>query len=127
MTRAWLVALADAPRGRNRIARDVAARASADGTVHRLGALLVTRYDLAVPARALAYLPDRLPTAQVVAGEAQCALDGPAAIRCPGEGAPRVAREVRDVAGALRRHVDQAALDRILAVLPDGAAPFWAA
>lgn len=33
---------------------------------------------------------------------------------------------IRDVAQALRRHVDEAAFDAILARLPDGAVEFWA-
>jgi uncharacterized protein (DUF2267 family) len=32
---------------------------------------------------------------------------------------------IRDVAEALRRNVDEAALDRVLAVLPDGAVAYW--
>lgn len=32
---------------------------------------------------------------------------------------------IRDVAEALRRHVDAARLDRVLATLPEGAADFW--
>lgn len=32
---------------------------------------------------------------------------------------------IRDVAEALRRHVDAAHFDRVLATLPDGAAAFW--
>lgn len=32
---------------------------------------------------------------------------------------------IRDVAGALRRNIDQAALDRVLSQLPAGAAEFW--
>jgi uncharacterized protein (DUF2267 family) len=34
---------------------------------------------------------------------------------------------IRDVAQALRRHVDNAAFDRVLAQLPAGAADFWMA
>lgn len=34
---------------------------------------------------------------------------------------------IGDVAAALRRHMDEAALDRVLATLPPGAADFWAA
>lgn len=34
---------------------------------------------------------------------------------------------IRDVASSLRRHVDEAALERILTTLPAGAADFWAA
>lgn len=33
---------------------------------------------------------------------------------------------IRDVAQALRRHVDEAAFDRLLARLPEGAVAFWA-
>lgn len=32
---------------------------------------------------------------------------------------------IRDVAAALRRHVDEKALDRVLANLPEGARAFW--
>jgi uncharacterized protein (DUF2267 family) len=35
------------------------------------------------------------------------------------------ATSIRDVAIALRRNVDEAALDSVLAKLPDGAAQFW--
>lgn len=34
---------------------------------------------------------------------------------------------IHDVAAALRRNIDQAALDRVLAELPRGAAQFWKA
>ena len=34
---------------------------------------------------------------------------------------------IRNVATALRRHVDQEALDRVIATLPAGAADFWQA
>jgi uncharacterized protein (DUF2267 family) len=33
---------------------------------------------------------------------------------------------IRDVARALRRHVDETAFERVLAQLPEGAADFWA-
>ena len=32
---------------------------------------------------------------------------------------------IRDVARALRRHVDENAFDRLLAKLPEGATEFW--
>jgi uncharacterized protein (DUF2267 family) len=32
---------------------------------------------------------------------------------------------IRDVAGALRRHIDESALDRVLDRLPEGAVEFW--
>jgi uncharacterized protein (DUF2267 family) len=34
---------------------------------------------------------------------------------------------IRDVATALRRNIDEAAFDRILAILPEGASDFWRA
>jgi len=34
---------------------------------------------------------------------------------------------IRDVAVALRRHIDEAAFDRVLATLPDRASDFWRA
>ena len=34
---------------------------------------------------------------------------------------------IQDVAKALRRHIDQAALDRVLAEMPHGAVQFWQA
>lgn len=99
--RAWLVGLSSAPRARNRIAREIAARASTDGGSLQLGGLTVTRYDLAVPARALAYLPDQLPSAEVLLGSGRCGPGGSSApLLCPGPGQLRVAREVREVAGA---------------------------
>ena len=100
--RVWLVSLTETPHGRDGIARDIAARAAASGDSLRLGALTVTRYDLAEPSRALAFLPDRLSSAEVKSGETSCARTGPATLSCPGEGDPRIAREVRDVAGAPR-------------------------
>jgi uncharacterized protein (DUF2267 family) len=36
------------------------------------------------------------------------------------------ASAIRDVAASLRRHVDEAAFDRLLGALPEGAAGFWA-
>jgi hypothetical protein len=100
--RVWLVSLSEAPLGGGPIAHDVAARAAVSGDSQRLGALTVTRYDLAEPSRALAFLPDRLASAEVKSGEAPCARSGPTTLSCPGEGAQRIAREVREVAGAPR-------------------------
>ena len=45
------------------------------------------------------------------------------ALRADHNFAPETA--IRDVASALRRHVDEAAFNRVLARLPEGAAEFW--
>jgi uncharacterized protein (DUF2267 family) len=45
------------------------------------------------------------------------------ALRAEHNFAPETA--IRDVARALRRHVDEVAFERILAGLPEGAAEFW--
>ncbi len=95
--RVWLLALPRAPGADRIIARDLEARASARDGPQRLGALEVTRYDLAAPMLPLAYLPDRLAGAQVRLGEAPC-LPGPDGVfRCPGPPWQRVAREVREM------------------------------
>lgn len=100
--RAWLVSLSRAPLGGDRIAREIAARASSDGGPQRLGGLTVTRYDLAQAARAIAFLPDWLDQATATVGGAACEREGGAAFRCPGEAPIRIAREVREVGGAPR-------------------------
>lgn len=45
------------------------------------------------------------------------------ALRAAHNFAPETA--IRDVAGALRRHVDEAAFNQVLTRLPEGAAEFW--
>jgi hypothetical protein len=100
--RAWLLSLAGAPWADDAIAREIAARASADGGTQRLGALDLTRYDLAQPARAIAFLPDWIGQAQARLGERPCDREGPLALRCGGPAPLRIAREVRDVGGAPR-------------------------
>ncbi|HSM92993.1 MAG TPA: hypothetical protein VLT47_08880 [Anaeromyxobacteraceae bacterium] len=99
--RVWVLSLPGVPFARDRIARDIAARASTDGGTQRIGAMAVTRYDLAQPTRAIAWLPDWLASARAKVGDRLCAHDGPRAIVCPGTPVP-IAREVREVAGAPR-------------------------
>ena len=98
--RAWLVSLSGLPFSGDAVAKDVAKRASADGGVQRVGSLTVTRYDLAQPRRAIAFLPDWLAQATAKIGDAPCERDGSAAFRCPGD--VRIAREVREVGGGPR-------------------------
>ena len=100
--RVWLLSLAGVPLARDRIARDVASRASTDGGTQRIGALAITRYDLAQPARAIAWLPDWLAEAEAKVGARPCAREGPQAVVCPGTPPLRIAREVREVAGLPR-------------------------
>jgi uncharacterized protein (DUF2267 family) len=66
------------------------------------------------PAGDPAPLPDREHLTREVLG-----------VREPHNSAPETA--IADVAAVLRRHVDQAAFDRLLARLPNGAAEFWSA
>jgi hypothetical protein len=64
-----------------------------------LGAIELARYDLALPAMPLTFLPDRLAGATVEEADAACAPRGDAFV-CPRGG--RIAREVREVARAPR-------------------------
>jgi hypothetical protein len=100
--RAWLLSLSQAPFAGERIARDVAARATSHGGPQQIGALTITRYDLAQPSRAIAFLPDWLGQAAARVGERSCERDGPFAFRCPGDGSIRIAREIRELGGAPR-------------------------
>lgn len=100
--RIWVVSLRDAPGFAWETEAGLLARAARSDRPERLGALEVTRYDVAFPTLPLAFLPDRLGEAQVSLGTAPCLRDGAAGFRCDGDGAPRVAREIREVAGAAR-------------------------
>jgi len=99
--RVWLLSLPDAPWSRWDAEIDLAERSARAEAPARLGALEVTRYDLADPTLPLAFLPDRLGHAAVTLGGVSCPPDGAGRFRC-GEGAVEVAREVRDVGGVAR-------------------------
>jgi len=111
--RVWLVALPDLPRAPWEAELDLLGRAARSDGPQRIGAIEVTRYDLASPALPLAFLPDRLPGAAVTLGDGACAVDGSGAFSCPPGGGAGVSREIRDVAGLLRP---------CLVVRPDAAA-----
>jgi hypothetical protein len=81
--RVWLVSLPGAPGFSWRVEEDLLARGAPAGRVAQLGAIDVTRIEIASPALPLAFLPDRLQR-----------VDG-------GAGAGAV-REVREVGGAPR-------------------------
>jgi hypothetical protein len=102
VNRIWLVTLSDAPGASDRIGLDIAARADVMGGAQRVGALTVTRYDLAQPARPLAFLPDRLASATAKAGEHGCEPAGPLELRCATEPPERIAREEREAGGIPR-------------------------
>lgn len=99
--RAWLVSLPYAPRFTWDAELDLLERAARADPGARLGALEVTRYDLAFPSLPLAFLPDRLGDAEPSLGDEVCATDARGGVVCPLAGA-RVAREVREVDGVAR-------------------------
>ena len=113
--RVWLLSIPGAPGVSPDPGVDLGDRAArADGPL-RLGRLEAFRYDLAAPALPLAFLPDRIATATVRLGDAACEPETATSFRCaspgaavepasfgPSADAARVAREVRDVGGALR-------------------------
>jgi len=108
--RVWLVSLADAPGFRWDTEMDLAERAARSEAPARLGAIEVTRYDLAFPMLPLAFLPDRLAQAEVSLGGARCAPEGSGRFRCgAGPGAVEVERAVREVAGVPRPCLSAAA------------------
>ena len=99
--RIWLVSIPGAPRFSFETERTVLARGASSDGPQRLGALEVTRYALTFPIVPLAFLPDRLAGAEVIVGERPCATEREG-FRCPGAAAVRVAREIRELAGAPR-------------------------
>ena len=101
--RVWVVTLPDVPRPLRRAETALAARAVASAPPQRLGALEVTRHDLADPLLPLAFLPDRVESLSVTLGREPCpAVAG--GFRCGGTGpeAVRVRRSLREVAGVAR-------------------------
>jgi hypothetical protein len=99
--RVFLVSLADAPWAAWNAELDLAERAARSEAPARLGALEVTRYDLAFPTIPLSFLPDRLFQAAVTLGGVPCPAAAPGMLRC-GDGAATVSRTVRDVGGVPR-------------------------
>jgi hypothetical protein len=104
--RLWVLALADSPGGggAGAIERDLLARAGRHEPAQRIGALALSRHDLASPALARAFLPDLLAPgsgpARVRRGEVACAPDAAGQLRCGDEPGP--SRQVRAVEGLPR-------------------------
>jgi hypothetical protein len=99
--RVWLLSLPHAPRFDWGVEGDLVERAARSEAPARLGAIEVTRYDLAFPTLPLAFLPDRLGRAHVSLGEVACDPVAAGGFTCAG-GAVRVARTVREIAGVPR-------------------------
>jgi hypothetical protein len=101
--RVWLLALPEAPRSGWDLEVDLLERAVRSDVPARLGAIEVTRHDLASPTLPLAFLPDRLPRATVSLGDARCPPDPSGRFRCGDDGASAsVERSVREVQGMPR-------------------------
>jgi hypothetical protein len=101
--RVWLVALPEVPRFGWDLELDLLDRAARSEAPARIGAIEVTRYDVAFPTVPLAFLPDRLPSAAVSVGGSTCEPDGSGGYVCErAGGSVTVERSVRDVGGVPR-------------------------
>jgi hypothetical protein len=92
--RVWLLSLARAPGYRGDVERDLRARGATAPVPLRAGALAIARFDLAAPSLPLAFLPDRLASAEVAVGARRCGAGAGGGFAC---GGAAVAREVREV------------------------------
>jgi hypothetical protein len=106
--RAWLLSIPGAPGFSWDPELDLLERASRAAPSERVGAFEVALLDLAYPTIPFAFLPDRLAGAQVTLGDVPCAPDGAGGFRCEAPAPARVARGVREVAGAPRPCLDLA-------------------
>ncbi len=100
--RIWLLSLPRAPRFSFDVESELLQRAARSDPAERVGAIEVTRYDLAFPAVPIAFLPDRLASAEVSRAGVACATDGSGGFGCGGPAPVRITREVRELAGAPR-------------------------
>jgi hypothetical protein len=99
--RVWLLSLPDAPRFSWEVEVDLVERTARSEAPARLGAIEVTRYDLAFPTLPLAFLPDRLARAEIWLGVLPCARETPDRFVC-GDRSAEVERSVREVGGVPR-------------------------
>jgi hypothetical protein len=99
--RLWLLSLPEAPRFSWEVEVDIVERAARSEAPARLGALEVTRYDLAFPTLPLAFLPDRLARAEVWLGALPCSRETADRYVC-GDRSAEIARTVREVDGVAR-------------------------
>jgi hypothetical protein len=106
--RVWLLSLAEAPRFSWQVELDLAERAARSEDAVRLGAIDVTRYDLAFPTLPLAFLPDRLGRSEVWLGVLPCARETAERLVC-GDRSAEVERTVREIDGVPRPCLSAAA------------------
>jgi hypothetical protein len=99
--RVWLLSLPRAPGYDWQTELELVSRSARSTPSLRLGAIEVTRHELAYPTLPLAFLPDRLAHAEVALGGASCPPDGPG-FTCGDSPAIRVERAVREVDGSPR-------------------------
>ncbi|WP_242373272.1 hypothetical protein, partial [Anaeromyxobacter sp. SG26] len=99
--RVWLLSLPGAPGYDWQTELGLISRAARSTAAQRLGALEVTRHELASPTLPLAFLPDRLAQAEVSLGNAPCTAEGNA-FSCAATPALSVERTVREVDGVPR-------------------------
>jgi hypothetical protein len=114
--RVWLAAIPDAPGFGWDAERELLAMSARHDPALALGALAVSRYDVAAPLLPSAFLPDRLAQARVTLAGGACRPDGTGAFTCGGTSTARAARSVREVAGLPRPCL-------VLAPEPGAAAP----
>ncbi len=100
--RIWLLSMARAPGFSWEPELDLLERASRSAPAERVGAIEVALLDLAFPMVPLAFLPDRLAGARVTLGDVACAEEPAGSFHCDGRAPARVARGVRELAGAPR-------------------------
>jgi hypothetical protein len=99
--RVWLVSLPRAPRFSWQVEVDLVERAARSEEPVRLGALEVTRYDVAFPTLPLAFLPDRLGRSEIWLGVLPCSRETAERFVC-GDRSAEVERTVREIDGVPR-------------------------
>jgi hypothetical protein len=99
--RVWLLSLPGAPGFSWDPELDLVRLAARSEPLPQLGALAVSRYALASPRLPLAFLPDRVASAEVRLGDVPC-TSAPGGFRCGAGGTVRVLRTVREVDGRAR-------------------------
>jgi hypothetical protein len=100
--RVWLLSMPRAPGFSWDPELDLLERASRSAPAETVGAFEVALLDLAYPTLPLAFLPDRLAGGHVTLGDLPCAAEPTGGFRCDAPAEARVARDVREVAGAPR-------------------------
>ena len=95
--RVWVVAVPSAPGGTGLVERDLAGRGTRAVAAERVGALALSRFDLAEPVLPLSQLSERIDGASASLMGRPCPRDRGGALRCPGRAGAHVSREAREV------------------------------